>query len=216
LPAFADILPNVLINISVSGGDDLVADITAHIAWLVAALQVSLQKEKLTAVVPQMAIASESVNPLNQNLNRKCQLSFKTVEVPSNLGETNGSCWTGLFTNSILVGGYPISRRPVPNTGLEISLGAIAGLIGSTQVVQYGSRLLIKGYNTLLVATAIDKGVLSWHVITNTETDQRISYFDPRIDKINIGCTDVVSLHDLEGLRHIVGWCSEATDFCGM
>jgi hypothetical protein len=216
LPAFANLLPDVLINISVSGGDDLVADITAQIAWLIAALQVSSQKEKLSAILPQMAIASESINPLNHNLNRKCQLLFENVVVPSNVGETNGSCWTGLFTSSILVCGYPIARRPVPNTGLEISLDTIAGLIRSTQVVQCGSRLLIKGYNTLLIATAIDKGVLSWHVITNTETDQRISYFDPRIDKIDIGCTDVVSLHDLEGLRHIVGWCSEATDFCGM
>ncbi|KAF9773417.1 hypothetical protein IL306_008789 [Fusarium sp. DS 682] len=87
--------------------------------------------------------------------------------------------------------------------------------MGSYEVVQWGERLLIKGFNMMMVATRVAADVMVWHLFVSDKSEQRISYVDPRLDEIDVGPSDEMSLHHVEGKRHVIGWCAKATDFCG-
>jgi hypothetical protein len=126
-----------------------------------------------------------------------------------------GLCWKQLFCMPVLVRGYPILRRSVPKSGLEISLGLAASIMGSNQVVQLDDRLLIKGFNMLMIATLVAADIMVWHLFVSEMDGQRISYMDSRLDGIDTKTSDAVSLHNVAGKRHIVGWCTRATDWCG-
>jgi hypothetical protein len=44
---------------------------------------------------------------------------------------------------------------------------------------------------------------------------ERISYYDDRLDTLNLTHVKEKSLRDLEKGRHYVGWCPDVDDFCG-
>jgi len=73
----------------------------------------------------------------------------------------------------------------------------------------------MKGFNSLVVASAVDGASIMWHAFTSSKPEDRISYFDPRIGEPVSNEEEIPLLRSLEGFRHIVGWCSEATEFCG-
>ncbi|RYP73035.1 hypothetical protein DL771_003903 [Monosporascus sp. 5C6A] len=112
--------------------------------------------------------------------------------------------------------GYPILGRPEPNTGLEMSLGTMAALIRSRQVVQWGERIIMKGFHSLVVATLATAGVIVWHLLVSRSPEERMSYIDPGLDTLSIRMPEGFSLRSLERSRHIIGWCANATDICGL
>jgi hypothetical protein len=66
------------------------------------------------------------------------------------------------------------------------------------------------------VATDFRDGLVLWHAIITSKADEQNSYFDPRIDKSIIKKDIITPLSQgIENARHIIGWCSQATDFCG-
>jgi hypothetical protein len=103
----------------------------------------------------------------------------------------------------------------MPKSGLEVPLRYAASIVGSSEVVQWDKRLVIKGFNMLMVATLVTADVMVWHLLVSEKPEERISYLDPRLDHIDIRPSDEMSLRYIEGKRHIVGWCTKATDFCG-
>jgi hypothetical protein len=218
-PQFAaSVMPHGLVSISVTGRPHFISEVAEQIAWLAATLRLSSQKDKLMGLRPRVSslhMNRPNDGSLNEIPRGSCRFYFDIEDSTAALNSVNGCCWARLFSNPILVCGYPISHRSTPNTGLEISLKAMASLVRSTQVVRYEDRLVLKGFNSLLVATVIESSVILWHALTSSKTDDRISYFDPRIDQLIFNRKDVPSLRGLENARHIIGWCSEATDFCG-
>ena len=87
-------------------------------------------------------------------------------------------------------------------------------LVGSHQVVKLDGRLLIKGFCSLLVATAAVPDVVVWHFLHNSD-GRRISYSDEQLNAYAYQTSPDLSLRDLEGRRHIVGWCSQVDELCG-
>ncbi|KAM0351145.1 hypothetical protein ACHAPU_002929 [Fusarium lateritium] len=206
------------INFSVTGGQYLVSEVGEQIAWLVSALQApSGDHEGFMAISPRVSslkVHSPSYKGKHiGNTRASCTFEFDHHYVTAG-DAIAGLCWKRLFCSPILVCGYPILRRSVPNSGLEISLGLAASIMGSSQVVQLEDRLLIKGFDMLMVATLVAVDVMIWHLFVSEKVDQRISYMDSRIDGTNIETWNG-SLHLIEGKRHIVGWCDKATDLCG-
>jgi hypothetical protein len=195
-----------------------VSDVAEQIAWLAATLRLSPQNDTLVGIRPRIESittnAPSKANPRNK-IRGLCRLAFVEETAAKTISNTNGSCWIRLFPGSILVCGYPTSPRTVQRTGLEISLEAMASLVQSTQVVQYEHRLMMKGFSSLLIATLIGSGVVLWHAIVNSKADERISYFDSRVDEVEINHESVPTLRGLANVRHIIGWCSDAKDFCG-
>jgi hypothetical protein len=202
--------PNGSCSISAIGSTWFVSDVATQLAWLTTAHQISPQCEKLVELAPRIsALAMISA------ISNTWEVAFYTVQDITNFESPNGSCWTRLPLNAIMVSGYPIPARTKPSTGLEISLKAMACVIRSTQIVRFDHRLIMKGFNVLLVATAFLEGEVLWHAMTSSTVDERVSYFDARIDELNFSHDAKSSLHGLEHARHFVGWCSQAADFCG-
>lgn len=73
-----------------------------------------------------------------------------------------------MFHNPVLVTGFPTLRRPDSRPGLVLPLGIMASLVQSEQVVQYGPKAMMKGFNVLLVATMVSTNLVLWHLLTKT------------------------------------------------
>jgi hypothetical protein len=206
-----------LVSITIKSGRYLVTDIAEQLAWLAATLQLSSRNNEFWDVKPGITQISvrDDLGKNGDLIRGTCRIVFAYETASDVFRYTNGSCWLRLFADSILVRGYPALCRPIHDSGLEISLKAMAYLMRSTQVVQYEHRLLMKGFHSLLIATYIESGVVLWHVVANDRADERISYFDSRVDELGISHENAPTLRGLETARHFIGWCSEAVDLCG-
>jgi hypothetical protein len=205
--------------IIVTGGQYLVSEVGEQIAWLVSALQaVPGSPESFAMSFPSiLGLAVHSPSQKGKRVgNIKASCTFRVSwSQPTMKNVPVGVCWKQLLHLPVLVRGYPILRRSVPKSGLEISLEFAATIMGSNQVVQLDDRLLIKGFNMLMIVTLVAADIMVWHLFVSEKDGQRISYMDLRLDEINASTSDVVSLHQIAGKRHIVGWCAKATDWCG-
>ncbi|KAL3482183.1 hypothetical protein BJX99DRAFT_252899 [Aspergillus californicus] len=213
----AHIHPSSQCFISVTGSLYLVAEIAEQIAWLTSALQASPNSQGVVTCYPRMEnldVRAEDKRASDIVVVGSCQMVFD-FEDKSKRSNSAGFCWGPLFSNITLIGEYPIPLRPFVNTGLEISLSTMAYLARSQQVVQWGERIMIKGFNSLLVATSATDSITVWHLFLNKCPDKRISYIDWRLETLESTMTEKHSLRFLERTRHIVGWCSNITDFCG-
>ncbi|CAJ0554667.1 Ff.00g131800.m01.CDS01 [Fusarium sp. VM40] len=205
--------------IKVTGGQYLVSEVGEQIAWLVSALQVVPgSPDSFTMSFPgilDLAVHSPSRKGKRVgNIRASCTFGVDWRQ-PTVENVPLGGCWRQLFGLPVIVHGYPILRRSVPKSGLEISLKLVASIMGSNQVVQLDNRLLIKGFNMLMIATLVAADIMVWHLFISEKGGQRISYMDSRLDELNAMPFDEVSLHHIPGKRHIVGWCTKATDWCG-
>lgn len=210
-------------SISVTGGLYFVSEIAEQVGWLAATLRCcpnapSRGVVTCTPRVKDLRITGKEVADSAAAIKGSCRIVFDFKQVTENDGpaEPNGLCWVPLFMRPILVSGYPILRRPEKNTGIEMSLRFMACLVRSREVVQWDERIIIKGFSSLLVATLVTAGTVVWHLLVSGSLEERISYVDPELDNLDIRMPEGFSLRDLEGSRHFVGWCANATDMCGM
>ncbi|KAL4876176.1 hypothetical protein BJY04DRAFT_223261 [Aspergillus karnatakaensis] len=54
-----------------------------------------------------------------------------------------------------------------------------------------------------------------WHLIVNNNKEERISYDDPRLQKVDLPSMTNIPLRVLAQCRHIVGWCSTSIEYYG-
>ncbi|KAF5701879.1 hypothetical protein FMUND_13712 [Fusarium mundagurra] len=211
---------NIWCGISAKGGYYIVSEIGEQISWLASALR----SVKGTGSCPVSTTSSIKALYTTEVISRSskrikgitgiCCIKFsQRIEAPDDLDP--GSCWKRLFSRPNFIRGYPIQRRSMPKTGLEIPLRYAASIVGSYEVVQWDERLLIKGFNMLMIATHVATDVMVWHLFVTDKTGVRISYVDPRLDEVELKHSDEMSLRYVERKRHIIGWCTKATDLCG-
>jgi hypothetical protein len=198
------------LSLVVTGDPYFLSDIAEQIAWLAATLRLPSHNHVLTTSVPRL-------NQLPVRDNISTWQFFFDEEASSKLYlDTNGWCWTKLVANPILVGGFPIPcRRTTSHSGLETSLDIMTDVVRTDQVFWIGDRIIMKGFNALLIATAFDSSAIMWHALISSTAEERISYFDHRLTGRLWQNEGLSTLRQLEDTRHIIGWCSPATDFCG-
>ncbi|KAH7071152.1 hypothetical protein BKA63DRAFT_517433 [Paraphoma chrysanthemicola] len=203
--------------VSVRSGLQYVSEIAEQLAWLTATLQSSSHRSLMISRRPRIAnlvVRASSTDPVPGKLTGRCEFAYD-VDLRTETKDEHGSCWVSLFENAVLVTGYPTRRRVQTQTGLEMSLGAMSYLIRSNEIVRWGERIIMKGFGMLLIATMVSSSVTLWHLLTNEATQDRVSYFDSRIDELDLSMCNVQSLHKLETSRHFVGWCGDAEELCG-
>ena len=210
-------LANGFCEIEAVGGPYMVSEFAEQISWLAAALRMSPLQGTVAVLSPRMTISpiETSYRQSPKEMSVTAKLDF---DVQDNQGEpksAQGTCWTRLFMDSILVSGYPIPRKSTPATGLETSLSIMASIVQAHQIVRFENRIIMKGFNSLVVASAVDGASILWHAFISSKPEDRISYFDSRIEESVSNEDETPLLRSLEGFRHIIGWCSEATEFCG-
>lgn len=208
---------NVEYEISAKGGYYAVSEVGEQIAWLASVFR-EHKHAGFLSIMPHVADFSTTAFKNNSGSTTavmgNCSYSFSTRPETA-YNPNQGFCWERLFGYPNIIRGYPILRRSVPKSGLEMSLRYAASIVGSFEVVQWDKRLVIKGFNMLMIATQATADVMVWHLLISENPEERISYVDPRLDHIDIRSSEEMSLRHIEGKRHIVGWCTKATDLCG-
>ncbi|KAF5979301.1 hypothetical protein FCOIX_5357 [Fusarium coicis] len=209
---------NFRYQISAKGGYYAVSEVGEQLALLASVFREHSRVGGFISIMPH--VDNFSTKPYKNSSGSitsvmgECTFSFSIFsETPYKPNQ--GFCWERLFSSLNIVRGYPILRRSVPNPGLEVSLRYAASIVGSSEVVQWGSRLVIKGFNMMMIATQATADVVVWHLLVSRKPEERISYVDPRLDHIDIKSSEEISLRHIEGKSHIIGWCTKATDLCG-
>ncbi|CAG8920101.1 unnamed protein product [Penicillium salamii] len=150
----------------------------------------------------------EVMDEPQSNSEVKCKINFSAEPIicpPT----SNGTCWVDLFRNPVVVEGYPIKRRSILHPGLEMHIGLMAILVGTSYVQPFAGKLFFKGFSTMLMSIKRDTDVMLWHLIS-CKDDERVSY-NEGIPFSNY----TVQPADLEHSRHILGWCSAAICMAG-
>ena len=209
-------LDSAKISILVIGTADCIAEIAEMLAWLSTAFASSRSDVGTTYCRPsisrfdgQISRAQTTENASAIHLSISCSVIFPNHKAD----KADGQCWQGLFQNPVAVYGYPILRRPQPQTGLEIPLHIAASLLDEERVQFFEGRPYIKGFNAMLVPTEKFDGLIIWHFLLKDE-HHRISYLDSKASGI-VETNQAINLADLESHRHIVGWCSNSTYHAG-
>jgi hypothetical protein len=205
-------------TISIIAGAQLISDFAQQLAWLAATLRLSPEKQGIVMCYPRIRGLSTGISPKSYPTIRStgtCHLSFRFERLSTEDCNNSGLCWASMFVNPILVTGFPTLRRPDSRPGMEMFLSTIAGLSLANKVVKIGERIMIKSFNVLLVAVLTTASVAVWHCFVSEKPEERISYFDSRLDSLKIDTSATHSLRSLDTVRHVVGWCPSATDFCG-
>lgn len=131
---------------------------------------------------------------------------------------TQDRCWHQILRGNPIVDGYPIYKRPFPQSCLEIPLGLMSSFIGADRITPFGDDLIIKGYSKLFFATGYQNRCIIWHFIAN-EDDSRISFSDNRIPATPgftaPTCSPPWQCKDALQARHFVGWTSHVRNNAG-
>ncbi|KAJ2974973.1 hypothetical protein NUW58_g8490 [Xylaria curta] len=192
-----------------------IAETGEQLAWLAAALRTSPRRSGLVYCTPLITDILQNSALVRQpglppsSIEITCDIGFEMEEVRQPLSSANGECWHDIFRNPVVVKGYPIRLRNEWNTGLEIPLNIMAGLARAQRVDRFNEKVYIKGFSTMLVPTKRNGDTVCWHLIYNKD-GCRISYLDDYVDQ-----EQHIGRLDLESLRHVLGWCSEATFYAG-
>ncbi|KAL2869911.1 5'-methylthioadenosine/S-adenosylhomocysteine nucleosidase [Aspergillus lucknowensis] len=177
-------------------------EIGQQLAWLGAALQ-SAPDNRIAYCRPVLAHASPTLMT-----DWRYELKFTFQHGQSGQPLRKGRCWHGLFSNPVVVYGFPIRRRQLQNTGLDIPLNILGRLVPSRRIAHFGGKVCIKGHCTILVPTKVVDDTVIWHLICNDDGCY-MDYTDSRVDAIP-GLYPAGIDTNLIGFRHIVGWCPEA------
>ena len=108
-----------------------------------------------------------------------------------------------------MVEGYPILTKHVEGLGVEMPLNVIARLADTERANEFDSKIFVKGFSAMLIATRIPRNVMVWHYLYNC-TGERISYLDHSFQVF-----EDISLLELDTSRHIVGWSWDSIYYAG-
>jgi hypothetical protein len=81
-------------------------------------------------------------------------------------------------------------------------------------VTTFDNKIFIKGFSTMLVPTEIEREMVAWHLLFNTD-GSHISYTNPRVQKLPGFYPAEITMSGLETCRHVVGWCSSVQNHTG-
>jgi hypothetical protein len=208
-----------MLIVEVLGTGDSLAEIGEQLAWLGASLRSSPYDTGVASCVPFIpdtgvtttsGLASgESIKPLIS-----CFIDFHIEPKEDSLEPSNGQCWHNLFKNPLVVKGYPILRRPQPHAGLETSLKIMIALTQARFVTTFAGKIFIKGLSTMLIPTASERHMVTWHLLFNSN-GSHISYTSSQIQNVSGFYPANITTGGLENCRHIIGWCSNVQNHTG-
>lgn len=111
----------------------------------------------------------------------------------------------------MVVAGFPITRKPKLESGVEIPLNIMAALAGSQQIDEFGGKNFIKSYSKMLIPARKEGDVIYWHMYESEGEDQRISFLHPTTSH-----AAYIENSEMEKCRHVLGWSPEAEFYAGM
>lgn len=195
------------LRITATGAEDTIVEVGQQFVWLAAALRSSPHEDGIAACLPTIG---KTPGLLSSSPTISIDFAFKKIASgEQGLDRAPGFCWQEMFRNPVIVGGFPILKKPGHGLGLEMPLRLMAALAGSERLSEFSGRTYIKGYSAMVVATAVLTNTVVWHYCYNKQGG-RIAYGDHDLQS----CPQV-SMQQLTTSRHIVGWCSTCKVYAG-
>lgn len=192
-----------------------VAEVGEQFAWIGSALRSSPYRYGVACCTPRLAKVQhshETTKRLDTAVAGKTtfNMDFSVQHESDHVNRTPCQCWHNMFRNPVLVEGYPIPRRLEANTGLEIPLNMMAGLLGTVRADVFDGKVFIKGHSSMLVPTRQTGDLILWHFLQNR-------HVEPMLYRHHQGPHALIDFSVLEDpkVRHIVGWLSEAKVLSG-
>ncbi|KAK4170730.1 hypothetical protein QBC36DRAFT_316440 [Triangularia setosa] len=203
--------------VEASGVPEFVVEIGEQLAWLGSAIRsapISQTDGPVYLCVPYHDNTAQPAPRFPQSQQVHCFIKYKFESDGGSLpGNLSGRCWYNMFNGAVIAKGFPIRRRQRSDTGigLEMPLNMMAALTRTSYVNTFGSKtkVFIKGFSAMLIPTGKQDDILIWHLCQKRNPSERISYLDVSVDHID------VRVLELEGYRHVVGWCSEVKSHIG-
>ncbi|KAJ2903628.1 hypothetical protein MKZ38_009571 [Zalerion maritima] len=112
------------------GTVDFVSELGEQIAWIGSALRTAAAEGGVATCSPQLEDLGVSRRIGDRLMVRSCGVRFHEAEY-AGLESSSGLCWRSLFRKPVLAIGFPILRRPIECSGLEMTLDLMATLIKS-------------------------------------------------------------------------------------
>jgi hypothetical protein len=198
------------------GTADSIAEVGQQFAWLGAALRSSPFESGVALCSPfvrntrlgNTGTLDQPSDP-TQLVEILCNIDFEINDRVINGEAWPGQCWHSMFRNPVMVEGYPILAKHVEGLGVEMPLNMIARLADTERANEFDSKIFIKGFSAMLIATRITRDLMVWHYLYN-RTGEKISYLDHSFQ-----ISDDISLLELDTSRHIVGWCWDSIYYAG-
>ncbi|KAI1389138.1 uncharacterized protein F4822DRAFT_443821 [Hypoxylon trugodes] len=200
-------------TVTITGSAASIIDVIEVLVWFSTCLSSPKASEGIICQYPSCKMNIQARVCHEGNLGMCQPICVKYVHTPDDLSQT-GECWTNMFQNEVLVTGYPTPRRPCRNSGLEMPLIMMTQLVNTNKINFFSEHMLIKGYSTILVPTRRQGGFVFWHMVSN-EDGRYISYADARVKGFFNQYPRGLSVDDIERSRHILGWCTEVTNYAG-
>jgi hypothetical protein len=196
------------LTVNVRGLRESIIRVGQQLCWLGAALRPSPRDDRIAYCAPIVSEAEEIRGQSSFRIKFGMRLESRERQV------LNGECWQKLFKNLVVAEGFPIRRRLLHHTGLEVPLNVLGRLVPTRWVTRFDGKVYIKGHSTVLVPTRVMGNTVVWHLICD-DHGQYISYIDSRIEAIP-GLYPANLDLNLGLFRHIVGWCPAAKTLTGM
>jgi hypothetical protein len=200
--------------VEATGTAHSVAEIGEQFAWIGAALRSSPFELGVTHSIPRLdQFITHQVSNEKSGTNVKAHvgvhIKFTLQKDEEQSANARCQCWHDMFRNPVIVQGYPIPRRSEPNTGLELPLNMMAGLVHTQRASIFDGKLYIKGHTSMLVPTRRTGDLLLWHFLQHGNGE-------PVLYRHNRGVhANNVDFSHLDEMRHIVGWCLQAKTIAG-
>ncbi|KAK4451988.1 hypothetical protein QBC34DRAFT_436242 [Podospora aff. communis PSN243] len=217
-----------LVKASCTGLVDSLSEVVEILSWLGSALSESFDPQRVSHRRAQLVLREnktlnsdppclelkflEDGDSLAEEFSR---LGVKEgpapLEVPvAPVNPPRGDCWKRALKNPAVAVGFPVPRRAPKVRGLEISLDAMALLVGAPRLALFNGHAVLKGHNAAMVLAAESPDqMMLWHFICN-EDGSRLPYSDPRI-KSSFVVEEVSALERIRGARHLLGWASNVS-----
>ncbi|KAI1395068.1 hypothetical protein F4819DRAFT_501317 [Hypoxylon fuscum] len=198
-----------------SGQPDTVVEIGEQLAWISSALH-PCERTGVTHSIPLIRNVTQT-SQTESFVSIKIELSC-VLEQNTQTRDEKGNCWQTLFDNPVIVQGYPIRRRRLQQTGLEMSIDVMATLVGTQKITTFNRNIFVKGFSAMLIAVKCVEDMVVWHAVSNDD-GAYIYYHDQRLLSIDIQLEGPIPYSDWRHLmdaRHIVGWCTKVTSYVGL
>ncbi|KAI0186832.1 hypothetical protein EV127DRAFT_163866 [Xylaria flabelliformis] len=203
---------NDLVVVEASGLRGFVVEIGEQLAWLSSALrppQPALLPDTGICICTPFVDHTIKVPSEDDQLKVTCVISCSLELHHPTTKILNGQCWNYLFSNPVIVRGFPILQRAELDNGLEMPLELMTTMTGTRYLNTFNSNVFIKGFNTMLVPVKQSGDTLVWHLLHSDNPSERISYLS------SVHKCDNIRMTDLATFRHVLGWCAEASSIVG-
>jgi len=196
-------------TMQIKGSKPTILELGEQLAWVGAAVRCSPSDTPTIFSSRPMVVQVPYRDIKGKMGDKSIAFKFEFDLQPLEYSAGSGGCWQNMFLNPVVVPGYPIARRPAETQGLEMPLPMMAALIRTRWVDTFHEQYIIKGYSSMLVLVDYVAGLALWHHFYNKD-GAPISYFDH-----NIEFPGNMSISQLRGCRHVIGWCSQARTYAG-